>query len=1147
MLTIKQRFRAILLGLGLAVSSGSPAIADDSEIYVGGVSTVKPNILLIIDTSKSMDADDVNDDRPVYSSGGTYGSDNGNCNGSYNRIFYTTGVGAAPPTCASANYINGTTTYQNCDKLRTAVSGASGRWTGKAAQYNSTSKVWEDLKTNGPNANVECAADSGFHGETTASTSKYARNNNASKWGDSTNVINWSQRTTYTFYSERWVRYNQKYDTTPAPQKLDRLAAVKQAVFDMVSSIDDVNMGVMRFNGQVSGNEGKDSEYQGGSVVFPIRDVTMYRNDIVKTVSDLATNSGTPLSETLHEAGLYWGGGAIRWGGGSHTDAKDSSDTSKYKSPIGESCQRNFNILLTDGRPTWDNQDDKDIEDNLYKGACTGTPGDTSLGPGNDAQQAAAGRCLDEMSTYLARDTTDLRTSLDGSQRVKTFTIGFGGTDTSAFDFLTEVANDGGGVRYLANDTAKLNKALTDIATEISNISSTFASASIGVNSFNRATTRDDLYFAVFNSDDHIRWDGNLKKYKLYVDDPDGPTGATVPKLLITGDGLPKVDAVNHDTGFFKDGVQSYWSAAPDGNKVTEGGAASKLKTGKDRTVYTYLGANPAGSFANVIAIDDAAVTAKVLDVETGTPDRDAVIAFAKGTPKRMGDPLHSQPQVVTYSGSITDPNDVVYVATNDGYLHAVDAKTGVEKWAFIPQELLTRLKTLVTDPAATNRTYGLDGDIRIIRLDKDSDGVIESTDGDVVWLYVGMRRGGSHYYALDVTNQDSPKLMWSDGPTELPGVGETWSPPSIARVEVSGATQNNQKLVLIFGGGYDADQENNAQTDDNVGNAIYMVDAKSGVRLWSIGSTDSHSEKVAWMTNSITGRVSVIDINGDGYIDRMYASDLGGRVFRFDVFSGSKPGDLVTGSVFAALGDGKAAGGSNVVADTSSTRRFYYAPDVALIQRRGADPYYNIAIGSGYRGHPLHKPTYDRFYSLRDKAPFAKFDANDKVTTLTEATTGVVELTAANVMSTTVAASAPGWYFVFDPTGTSTTATGQKVLNESTTVNGVILFSTYQPQEASSAEPCRPSSLNRVYALRVDDGRPALDLNNDGVIDAKDLFESVKHEGILGGVNVGVLRGKLADEMGGTPTVCLAGMHILGKCVGVSDSIRTYWRRKVD
>jgi len=53
-----------------------------------------------------------------------------------------------------------------------------------------------------------------------------------------------------------------------------------------------------------------------------------------------------------------------------------------------------------------------------------------------------------------------------------------------------------------------------------------------------------------------------------------------------------------------------------------------------------------------------------------------------------------------------------LYVATNDGYLHAVDSASGVEQWAFVPKELLPRLKQLLANPAVSNRTYGLDGRI---------------------------------------------------------------------------------------------------------------------------------------------------------------------------------------------------------------------------------------------------------------------------------------------------------------------------------------------------------------------------------------------------------------------------------------------------
>jgi len=1137
-----SRITGLLLGMFLAVSSAGPALADDTEIYVGAVSTVKPNVLLIIDTSYSMNATDAIDDHPTFNPTNSYGSLTGCTDDS--KIFFTVGAGATPPTCSSTNWISSNTTSQKCNKLANATASVAtayaGRWTGKAGQYNTTTKTWEDLLPNGASGTVECMADRGTHGSSSTCGNCYAMNNGLSAWTNAVgSEINWAQRQTYTFYSARWVRWNSQ----PAGSySMSRLQAVKNAVNDLVSSVDDMNIGVMRFNDEnTSAVNNTDPQYQGGVVTNAIADLETNRNAIISTVNGFSTNSATPLSETLYEASQYWAGNARVWGdSGTDPNAKDPDET--YKSPITESCQRNFNILLTDGHPTWDNQSDTTIE-GLYGSACTGQPGDTTI-PGAPATGSPpsvrnAGRCLDEVSNYMARATTDLAPSaaFPGNQIAKTFTIGFGDAD---FSFLGEVATDGGGVSYTATNVAGLNAALTAIATNITNISSTFATASIGVNSFNRAATRDDLYFAVFNSDDHLRWDGNLKKYRLAATpDPDG-AGPLKPRLYVSGTGTG--DAVGAD-GFFTPTSQSYWSSVVDGNNVNLGGAASKIPDATSRRVLTHVGSNPAGSFANLIAIDNAAVTDAILGTNATSPTRAEVLAFAKGgATKRMGDPLHSQPSVVTYAGTATSPVDVVYIATNDGYLHAVNASDGVEKWAFIPQELLSRLKPLLLDPNATTRTYGLDGDIRILKLDFNGDGDVDSADGDRVWLYVGMRRGGRYYYALDVTAPDSPQLMWKDGPTELPNVGETWSTPTIARVNVAGTSQNNQKIVLVFGGGYDGVQENNAQVSDTMGNNIFMVDAKTGARLWSAG-VSGQTLNVPWMTNSIPGRVSVIDINGDGYADRMYAADLGGRIFRFDIFSGNNASSLVTGSVFAKLGMGTATGGNDSPAPMSDTRRFYSAPDVALIQRRGADPYYNLAIGSGYRGHPLNTQTFDRFYSLRDKNPYAKFSTNNAITPITEASAGMVNITS-NPMGATVTNAAPGWMLVLD---SASAQTGEKVLNEATTVNGVILFSTYTPQAASGVDPCRPSSRNKVYALRADNGHPALDLNGDGAITNADMYESVIHEGILGGVNVGVLRGTLADAVGGTPTVCIAGMHILGKCVGVADSVRTYWRKDVD
>src|SRR5262249_12632220 len=157
------------------------------------------------------------------------------------------------------------------------------------------------------------------------------------------------------------------------------------------------------------------------------------------------SNAATPLTEMLYEAGQYWAGLAPKWGkAAADSNALDAA-SGNYKSPITESCQRNFNIILTDGRPTWANQADVYIEGNpppggLYGGTCTGQPGEPNSGPatGNPPSSKNAGRCLDEMSQYLAASKTDLSSSLNGNQTVKTFTIGFGKDDT--FTFLKEVA-----------------------------------------------------------------------------------------------------------------------------------------------------------------------------------------------------------------------------------------------------------------------------------------------------------------------------------------------------------------------------------------------------------------------------------------------------------------------------------------------------------------------------------------------------------------------------------------------------------------------------------------------------------------------------------------------------------------------------------
>ena len=92
-----------------------------------------------------------------------------------------------------------------------------------------------------------------------------------------------------------------------------------------------------------------------------------------------------------------------------------------------------------------------------------------------------------------------------------------------------------------------------------------------------------------------------------------------------------------------------------------------------------------------------------------------------------------------------------------------------------------------------------------------------------------------------------------------------------------------------------------------------------------------------------------MLDIDGDGYADRMYVGDMAAQVWRFDITNGNTVGSLVAGGVIASLGTKKDA-----VHPAADVRRFYAAPDISAEQKQSSSPFLSIAIGSGYRGHPL-------------------------------------------------------------------------------------------------------------------------------------------------------------------------------------------------
>ena len=207
------------------------------------------------------------------------------------------------------------------------------------------------------------------------------------------------------------------------------------------------------------------------------------------------------------------------------------------------------------------------------------------------------------------------------------------------------------------------------------------------------------------------------------------------------------------------------------------------------------------------------------------------------------------------------------------------------------------------------------------------------------------------------------------------------------------------------------------------MGNAIFVLDAINGNLL-----------KQFAVSRSVPADVALIDSDFDGYIDRAYAVDLSGSVYRIDFENG--------------VANGPSAWTIYTVADlsggTSSGRKFFFAPDVIVTRSFAA-----LMVGSGDREKPLLANTQDHFFQVLDRnlgkgAP--------------PSSTPIVfgNLIAAGTTSRT---DAPGCYVALDQ--------GEKVVNAATSIGGSTYFGTNKPSSASSGQSCSANlGIAKAYAM---------------------------------------------------------------------------------
>ncbi len=1104
----------LLVGTLWMVVSGLPATADDTELFVSDTdlpqSSGRPNVLLILDTSGSMRSEVLA--QPPYDPTITY---DGSCDAS--RVYWRSNVGD-PPVCATNRWIDHSALV--CDAAISSFSSGAGYYSDQMAQYDpGAADQWTHVEQEHKARLVECEDDRGLHGDGSGGPAVYAQDGDDDRpWSDNAlDEVSWGQTPTdltYTVYDGNYL--NWFYGPTNTST---RIQVLKDVATNLLSTLNNVNVGLMRFN-----------ESEGGPVIHAIEDISTARDSIHATISDLPASGTTPLSETLYEAGQYYAGRQVDFGNAgepqvSVLSSRRPDNYDIYDSPFEFGCQKNFAILLSDGVPNNDVSADTKIP---------ALPGFSDL-VGADCDGGGDGACLDDMAAYLFE--ADLDPDLPGQQNIITHTIGF----TIDLPLLATTAARGGGSYSTANDTASLLTALTNIVISVLSTQTSFTAPTVSVDNFNRTRTLNDLYLTVFEASGNAHWPGNLKKYRLSASD------GTI--LDANGD-----SAVDPETGAFHSNSRSFWSPTTDGANVALGGAANRLPDPASREVYTYLGNALLTDSANRIHDTNGAIDDDLLGIgNADDPNRSDVIDFIRGVdvtdtnqngnrtePRyQMGDPLHANPVSIVYGGSLANPdvNDaVVYFSTNDGHLHAIDPATGIEKWAFIPPEFLSDQVLLYRNEPVSNKHYGVDGNMQVQIL-ADNNGVIEPGIGEKVYLYFGMRRGGALYYALDVTIPESPRLMWKSDAVDLPGLGQTWSTPIPTRLNIQGATQNPDKMVLAIGGGYDPSQDNDNGSTDNSGNAIYIVDSVSGELLWH--TSDANADRdLAGMQYSFPSDLKVIDLNADTFADRIYASDMGGQVWRFDVFNGQTASSLVNGGIIAQLG-----GAPETVPDVADNRRFYYSPDVALVNDDN-NSFLHLGIGSGHRAHPNGTLNQDRFYALRDYNAFGGRTQTDYDAATPVRDDDLVDIT--DDIATNVPIGSPGWRLELRDGGWK----GEKVLAEARTFNDQVFFTTFTPGAAATANDCEPSlGTNRLYILDIFNGAPVNNL--DGIGDDQELTLSDRFQEFEGSIASEVVLlfpspgdpDCVGDECNPPPLACV---DLFCFSPGfANDPVRTFWSQE--
>lgn len=216
-----------------------------------------------------------------------------------------------------------------------------------------------------------------------------------------------------------------------------------------------------------------------------------------------------------------------------------------------------------------------------------------------------------------------------------------------------------------------------------------------------------------------------------------------------------------------------------------------------------------------------------------------------------LGDIVHSSPAYVQDSNT-------VFVGANDGMLHAFNAATGTELFGYMPRQMLPRVRVLADLNYNDNHEYFVDGDIAV-------SSVAQTTRN---YLVATMGRGGRGIFGLDVTNPatfSAGNVLWEYTAATDPDLGFMIGSPKIARLR-------NGDWAAIVANGFNS---------TNQGAALYVFNLATGAVIAKLDTGVANRGNNGLSTPGLR-------LDGSGFVEAVYAGDLRGNLWKFDLSSSS-------------------------------------------------------------------------------------------------------------------------------------------------------------------------------------------------------------------------------------------------------------------